>query len=76
MRRRRKYIRVDVSREMTVSDRHDAIMRAAALPQAFYNSNHNLEKSMDIDMRGRGSDDGASAVAAHGEPVQKALKTK
>ena len=67
---------VDISRDMAASDKHAAVMRAAALLQAFYNSNHNLEKNMDIDMRGRGSDDGASAVAAHGEPVQKALKTK
>ena len=41
----------------------------------FYNSNHNLEKDMDMRKRDRGSDDGASAESAHGEPVQKALKT-
>ena len=67
---------VDISRDMAASDKHVAVMRAAAILQAFYNSNHNLGRNMPSDKRGRGSDDGASAASAHVEPVQKAVKTE
>ena len=63
-------------RSMTDSDKQDAVTKAAGVLQAFYDSYHNPEKNMcnRKRKRGRGSDDGASAESAHGEPVQKALK--
>ena len=69
-------MQVDISRDMDVSDKSAAILGQAVLLQAFYNSNHDLEKNMCSRKRkrDRGSTDGASAASAHGEPVQKALK--
>ena len=67
-------MRVPIDDNMADSDKHDAIMKAAAVLQAFYDSNHNLEKNMHMGKRDHGSDDGASAESAHDEPVQKALK--
>ena len=75
---RSKKLSAEISSSMDDSDKHDAIMKTAGILQSFYDSNHNLEKNMPADMckrkRDRGSDDGASAESAHGEPVQKALK--
>ena len=44
--RRQKQDRVKISSNMADSDKHDAIMKAAAVLQAFYDSNHNPEKNM------------------------------
>ena len=60
---------VSIDDNMADSDKHDAIMKAAAVLQAFYDSNHNLAKNiMDMRKRDRGSDDGASAESTRGEP--------
>ena len=61
---------------MDDSGKHAAIVEAVGELQAFYESNHNLEKNMDTRKRDRGSDDGASAESALGEPVQKDVKTE
>ena len=61
---------------MGVHERHDAIMEAVAELETFYESNHNLANNIDTRKRGLGSDDGASAESALGEPVQKDVKTE
>ena len=56
--------------------RNVALREAVAELETFYESNHNLAKNIDTRKRGLGSDDGASAESALGEPVQKDVKTE
>ena len=75
MKKRHKHVRVGNLSDMDESGKHVAVVEAAEELQAFYESNHNLEKDMDTRKRDRGSDDGASDESARCEPVHKDAKT-
>ena len=75
MKKRHKYKRLENLGDMDDSEKDAALVEAVEELQAFYESNHDLEKNMDLRKRDRGSDDGASDESARGEPVHKDAKT-
>ena len=51
---------VTIDDNMADSDKRDVVMKAAAFVQAFYDSNHNHKKNMQMDMLKRKRDRGTA----------------
>ena len=73
LKKRIKSKSVEFSSDMDNDDKLDAVLSAADELQEFYDTRNNLQNNMPA--ASEESDDGGSAESAHGEPVQKALKT-
>ena len=73
LKKRIKSKSAEFSSDMDNDDKLDAVLSAADELQEFYDTHNNLQNNMPA--ASEESDDGGSAESAHGEPVQKALKT-